>query len=383
MVYDSSLHHAAILGQDSIYWEREKWQYDRHVGEKEYEIKDHLGNVRMTFSDLKQPIDETDFTLGFELDFNSISNYYPFGMQMPGMSWTRGGGYRYGFGSHEEVDEVYGNGNKLSFGDYGYDPRLGRRWNIDPMSKKYPNISGYSTFNNSPILYKDPTGNEFAVYIDHSANNRIIVIKQTHYVLKGDTDSKTSAELGVDFWNQQSDKYSYKVNSNMIYNIRFDLSVKEVDNPNAQRQIDNLAPQYMPEGSEKIIKDGSSNDYKVLPDNDLFFELSDKHDDIGGLAFMDRTVGVKESYKTDQIVSAHEIGHTLGLGHSRKIMASSLTFTRLEITRTIIKEILKEAMIIDGFRDMINAPDVIHEGLVPKNFDEGKVITNDIQEESK
>jgi hypothetical protein len=92
----------------------------------------------------------------FENDFLG-KDYYPFGMQMPG----RNGGqndYRYGFGSHEKDDEVSGNGNHLAFGDYGYNPRLGRRFQIDPMIGTFPWMSPYATFNNSPIFFADPTG---------------------------------------------------------------------------------------------------------------------------------------------------------------------------------------------------------------------------------
>jgi hypothetical protein len=34
---------------------------------------------------MKQPIDPTDLSLGYGLDFQTVSNYYPFGMQMRGM----------------------------------------------------------------------------------------------------------------------------------------------------------------------------------------------------------------------------------------------------------------------------------------------------------
>ena len=73
---------------------------------------------------------------------------------------SRHGGesYRYGFGSHEKDDEIKGEGNHISFGDYGYDTRLGRRFNIDPMIANFPWMSPYAVFNNNPIYYTDNNG---------------------------------------------------------------------------------------------------------------------------------------------------------------------------------------------------------------------------------
>ena len=81
---------------------------------------------------------------------------------MPGRNFSSGD-YRYGFGGHEKDDEISGSGNHLAFGDYGYDTRLGRRWNIEPLIKKYPNLSSYVVFANNPIHFADPDGNEIVV----------------------------------------------------------------------------------------------------------------------------------------------------------------------------------------------------------------------------
>jgi hypothetical protein len=70
--------------------------------------------------------------------------------------------YRYGFNGHEKDDEIAGNGNHLSWGDYGMDPRIGRRWQIDPQAQKLPGQSPYSANNNSPISVYDPDG-EFGI----------------------------------------------------------------------------------------------------------------------------------------------------------------------------------------------------------------------------
>jgi hypothetical protein len=71
--------------------------------------------------------------------------YYPFGMPLIGRNFYGENGYRFGFGGHEKIDELKGSGNHLAFGDYGYDARLGRRWNIDPVDQI--NISNYATLN--------------------------------------------------------------------------------------------------------------------------------------------------------------------------------------------------------------------------------------------
>lgn len=68
--------------------------------------------------------------------------------------------YRYGFGGQEKDNEIYGPGNSYTAEFWQYDPRLGRRWNIDPMSFKYPWQSPYVAFNNNPIFYNDPLGLE-------------------------------------------------------------------------------------------------------------------------------------------------------------------------------------------------------------------------------
>lgn len=68
------------------------------------------------------------------------------------------GGYRFGFNGQEKDNEVYGEGNAYSAEYWEYDPRLGRRWNVDPMFVDAPWQSPYSVFNNNPLNIVDPTG---------------------------------------------------------------------------------------------------------------------------------------------------------------------------------------------------------------------------------
>lgn len=118
---------------------------------------DHLGNVRLVFSDLKKVDAIAPNRKPYALDLTAVNNYYPFGMLMPENNWQSGLS-RYGFNGHENDNEVKGTGNHIAFGDYGYDTRLGRRWQIEPKIKDMPFNSSYSTYSNNPIWLNDISG---------------------------------------------------------------------------------------------------------------------------------------------------------------------------------------------------------------------------------
>ena len=53
-------------------------------------------------------------------------------------------------------NEIKGVGNSYTAEFWEYDPRLGRRWNVDPIVKYHE--SPYATFGNNPIINIDPNG---------------------------------------------------------------------------------------------------------------------------------------------------------------------------------------------------------------------------------
>ena len=123
-----------------------------------YELVDHLGNVLVTLSDRKFPVKVGTTWDYYDPNVLSYSDYYPFGSLLPGRS-TNSGDYRYGFNGMEmdiEVNNITGSSYTAEF--WQYDSRLGRRWNVDPIT--YPWQSSYATFNNNPIVYSDPRGLE-------------------------------------------------------------------------------------------------------------------------------------------------------------------------------------------------------------------------------
>ena len=75
-------------------------------------------------------------------DIESATDYYPFGMQMPGRKYSADI-YRFGFNGKEKDDEVKGNGNSYNFGARIEDPRICRFLSLDPKYKSSPWQSNY------------------------------------------------------------------------------------------------------------------------------------------------------------------------------------------------------------------------------------------------
>jgi RHS repeat-associated protein len=70
--------------------------------------------------------------------------------------------YRFGFNGQEKDDEISGTGNSYTAEFWQYDPRLGRRWNVDPVIKYHE--SPYAALTNNPIIMLDPNGADSIVF---------------------------------------------------------------------------------------------------------------------------------------------------------------------------------------------------------------------------
>jgi hypothetical protein len=83
------------------------------------------------------------------------TDYYAFGMGMPGRTWSgTADAYRYSHNGHERENEIFANAQSAEY--WMYDARLGRRWEKDPVVKSWE--SPYVAFNDNPILVADPKG---------------------------------------------------------------------------------------------------------------------------------------------------------------------------------------------------------------------------------
>ncbi|MCU0359442.1 MAG: hypothetical protein MUF75_01795 [Bacteroidia bacterium] len=137
-------------------------ELQRRVGNKHFEIANHLGNVNTVVSDLKIPIPWVGNTAKqyYLADIVSSTDYYAFGQLMPGRNYSAYN-YRYGFNGKENDNEVKGIGNSLDFGARVYDSRLGRFLSVDPLFQKQVSWSPYSASGNNPIRNIDVDGKYF------------------------------------------------------------------------------------------------------------------------------------------------------------------------------------------------------------------------------
>jgi len=132
-------------------------------GNKQYELGNHLGNVLVTVSDKKIPHNNNGTIDYYTADITSATDYYPFGMEMPGRNFSSNT-YKFGFNGQEKDDEIAGvTGANTTAMYWEYDTRIGKRWNLDP--KPTTGVSNYACFNNNPIWKIDPNGDD-----DYTAN---------------------------------------------------------------------------------------------------------------------------------------------------------------------------------------------------------------------
>jgi len=117
----------------------------------EFNLKDHLGNLRLVFNGQKKQSGD-----GYSVYIQQESHYYPFGMPIEG-PW---------YEPNEKNDYLY-NGKEyntdlgLNWSDYGarfYDPEIARWTSVDPLADNYVEYSPYNYVLGNPVKNIDPDG---------------------------------------------------------------------------------------------------------------------------------------------------------------------------------------------------------------------------------
>ena len=126
-------------------------------GNKQYELTDHRGNVMAVITDKKKQVDNDNDGIVdyYEADVVKATDYSSFGAPLPGRTFEIQE-YKYGYNGKE-------NDKETGYQDYGfrmYDPNIGRFISVDPITKKFPDLTPYQFASNTPIQAIDLDGTE-------------------------------------------------------------------------------------------------------------------------------------------------------------------------------------------------------------------------------
>ncbi|MCF2875586.1 hypothetical protein L1265_12780, partial [Tenacibaculum sp. Cn5-1] len=107
-----------------------------------YQYKDHLGNVRLSYTD-----SNNDGVITPSTEIVEESNYYPFGLKHKGYngnvsSLGNSVAQKWGYQGQEEHDELGLNVNEFKY--RFYDPTYARFWSIDPLAQDFVGNSTYA-----------------------------------------------------------------------------------------------------------------------------------------------------------------------------------------------------------------------------------------------
>ncbi|CAL2106845.1 hypothetical protein T190115A13A_20125 [Tenacibaculum sp. 190524A02b] len=121
-----------------------------------YQYKDHLGNVRLSYTD-----NNKDGVITSSSEIIEESNYYPFGLKHKGYNGnisSLGNSTVQKFGYNgKELNEELG----IDWHDFGarnYDASIGRWMNLDPLTEAMYTHSPYNFGFNNPAYFIDPDG---------------------------------------------------------------------------------------------------------------------------------------------------------------------------------------------------------------------------------
>ncbi|TVZ52275.1 MopE-related protein [Dokdonia sp. Hel_I_53] len=121
-----------------------------------YQYKDHLGNVRLTYSD-----SNGDGSINPSSEIISEKNYYPFGLKHKGYNGDVTGNANSvakNFGYNGKENNLELGLDWMDFGARNYDASLGRWMNVDPLADQMRRHSPYNYAFDNPVYFIDPDG---------------------------------------------------------------------------------------------------------------------------------------------------------------------------------------------------------------------------------
>mgnify|MGYP003662854844 CR=1 FL=1 len=239
-----------------------------------FQYLDHLGNVRLSYSD-----EDRDGVIQVNTEIIEESNYYPFGLKHQGYNNTVLGGndlaQNWKFGGKEYNQEL-----GLDWYDItarNYDPAIGRWMNLDPLAEGMRRHSPYNYAFDNPIFFIDPDG-MFPAVSAANGNKGFAEIGSGSYISITTTDSKGNVLDSENIFNADD---TYKVGKNgeitkVDGKTYHDKNGNEVDRLYSTDKKGNMTEDFVEVGSDalstkkkgtgKITENGNSRpfDYQHL-----------------------------------------------------------------------------------------------------------------------
>lgn len=126
-------------------------------GEKLFELSNHLGNVLVTISDRKLQMSSGGVLVDYyTADVVTATDYSSYGASLAGREFSFDKSM-HGYNGQLRDKDIQKDHHTALF--WEYDPRIGRRWNIDPVPKSM--VSPYLCLGGNPIMFVDPLGNDW------------------------------------------------------------------------------------------------------------------------------------------------------------------------------------------------------------------------------
>ncbi len=185
------------LTEQPLYGSGRIGSYGVATNEISYEITDHQGNVRVTFTDVDGVA-----------TVNSWQDYYPNGMVMPGRSYNNST-YRYGYQGQEKAENSHWDHFELRM----WNSHLGRWLSPDPYGQYQ---DPYLGMGNNPVNGSDPDGGYF-----WEPANRFGALKDQRM-----TNLRFQSWININPWADQRSPHWYRYKMSYIRSLKKEYNRK-------------------------------------------------------------------------------------------------------------------------------------------------------------
>ena len=293
---------------------------ERSLGHRNFELSNHLGNVLTVITDNLGMMQDSVWATVI-----SVSDYYPFGLEMKGRSWNdTTSTYRYGFNGKEK-DSAFASTTDYDYGFRIYSPEIGKFLSVDPLIKKFPSWSPYAFAMNRPIDGKDLDGLEWSksietdqtgssIHIVNKLDVKIRVVNQSTIVTsQPDVDlilSNFKREAEKDFYSIQIEKdEDNDVIEETVLNITFDQTPLKPG-----ETLSHSTGFFMALEDQKTVTNPVTGNQELTAGSSIACYVPGKTQK--NLIHLAVTVdGVRTTPSGYSRAGTHELGHTGGLPH--------------------------------------------------------------------